>query len=396
VVQPGANNAAYATIDLMPFGLSGSAVETFLQRVWIANPAPSPFDTIPPGGDFAVTAAGSIIDVATSDGGVLFTNSDAFLQTKYVAIRQSNGYLYFIGDGSVSVVSGVQTSGNPPTTTFNYQTVDPQVGGSWRDAVQDFGRQIIVVNEIGAFAINGGTAQKISEKMDDVFQSASFPPANNAVTPSGACAHLYAVKHSMTLMTVKDPDTGENRTVMLTWNGQLWSILSQSPALTYISSQKRDSVLYAWGTDGKALYPLFAAPSDTLQKRIDTKYYGANNPIVEKDVMGFYMQAQDQSGAGVSGTVTFNVSGLAEQEPGYPSVPSQIMTDALLEEQSQGVTGALLVQPDFPAATPSWPLYGTMTGGIPAMNVGVRFTTTSQDFVLSHLLISYVEGPAYN
>jgi len=370
--------------------------------VWVADPAQSPFDTLPPQGDWLVTAPGSIIDAATSDGGVLFTNTDAFLQTKYVAIRQSNGYLYFIGDGSVSVVSGVQTtsSGSPPvtTTTFNYQTVDPQVGGAWRDSVTDFGRQIIVPNEIGVFAINGGTAQKISEKMDDVFQNASFPPTAGAVTPTSACAHLYAVKHFMMLATVEDPDTFDERTVMLTWNGQVWSILSQTPDLTYIGTQKRGSVLYAWGTDGRSLYPLFASPSPTLQKRIDTKFFGANNPIVEKDVMGFYMQAQDQSanGAGVSGTVTFNVSGLAEQEPGYPSVPSQIYTDALLEQESQGVTGALLAQPEFPAPNPTWPIYGTMTGGLPAMNVGVRLVTKSPDFVLSHLLISYVEGPAYN
>jgi hypothetical protein len=93
--------------------------------------------------------------------------------------------------------------------------------------------------------------------------------------------------------------------------------------------------------------------------------------------------------------VTFNVSGLAEQEPGYPSVPSQIYTDALLEQESQGVTGVLLKQPDYPAPEPTWPIYGTMTGGLPAMSVGVRLTTTSPDFVLAHLLVSYMEGPAY-
>ncbi len=137
-VLPGANNAAYATVSLMPFGVSGASIETFQQRVWIADPAPALFGTLPPGGNFVVSTPESFIDFATSDGGDLFTNSDAFLQTRYVGIRQSNGYLYFFGDGSVAVVSNVQTGGSPATTTFNYQNVDPQSGLSWRDSRQDF------------------------------------------------------------------------------------------------------------------------------------------------------------------------------------------------------------------------------------------------------------------
>ena len=398
VIAPGSNNAAYATISLMPFGVSGLAMETFQNRVWIANPAQGPFSTLPPQGNFFVTAPGSVIDTATSDGGLIFTNSDRFLQTEYVAIRQSNGYNYFFGDSSVSVVSGVQTTGSPPTTTFNYQTVDPQVGCAWRDTVQDFGRTILFANKTGVYGVYGGSAVKLSGKLDNLFLKATFPPTSGAnpagvVTPSGAVAHLFEVKHYLMLMTVLDPDLGMNRNVMITWNEKDWSITSQSLDLTYIGTQKVDSQLFAWGTDGSGLYPLFNQPSSTLTKRLDTKLYGANAPIVNKDLQGFYMQAQDLStdSAGVEASISLAVSGIAVQVEDFNTVPSGVYTQA---DYPGPPDLMLFMQPEFPAEPPGWPVFGAGVGGMPFMNLGVRLTTTSPDFVLAHLLLSYTDGPA--
>lgn len=391
IAQPGANNAAYATIALMPFGLSGSIIETFQQRVWLAFGAQSPFTTLPPQGNFAVTAPGSLTDVATSDGGVLFTNSDGFLQTKYVAIKQSNGYLYFVGDGSCSVVSGVETGGNPTTTTFNYQTVDPQVGCSWVHAVEDFGRNIIIANEVGIFSIMGGGASKISDKVDGTFTTMAFPPAVGVLTPTAAVAHLFNIKHYLFLCTLQDPDTFEMRNVMLTWNGRDWSVTSQSPDLIAIGTQKRGSQLFAWGHDGKKLYPLFDQPSATLEKRIDTKLYGANSPIVVKELLSIYLQAQDQSATldGVAAEMEFAVSGVALQADDLESVPTQVYTQA---EFAAVLGNDLLVQnPDFQAPEPGWPVFGTAAGGVPALNIGARITTKSPDFILAHLLLAYRE-----
>ena len=305
VITPGANNAAYASIDLMPFGVSGSAIETFQSRVWIANPSASLINNQPQGGNFSVSAPGSLTDFATSDGGLVFTNTDSFLQTQYVGIRQSNGYLYFFGDGSVSIVSNVQTSGNPPTTTFNYQNVDPQIGMSWRDSRQDFSRTILFGNDTGIYGLYGGACTKISGKMDDIFVNAIFPPTGGALVPTSAVATIFDVKHYFMLMTLKDPDTLQFRNAMLCWNEKEWGFSSQGANLTIIGTQKIGSKLYAWGTDGTALYPLFNAPSATLSKRLDTKLYGANSAYMIKDLMGIFLQAQDLS-SGQSG-VAFNV-----------------------------------------------------------------------------------------
>jgi hypothetical protein len=385
IIAPGANNAAYATVTMMPFGVSGSAMETFQSRVWIANPAASPFSNLPTGGNFQVSTASSITDFATSDGGVQFTNTDRFLQVSYIGIRQSNGYLYFYGDSSVSVVSNVLTSGNPATTTFNYQNVDPQKGLMWRDTLADFGRSTIFANPTGVFGLYGGTVSRVSEKLDQLFQTALTSPAAGGVTPSSAVATIFNISHFLMLLTAIDPDTALPRTVMVTWNEREWVISSQTPNLTFIGSQNLEGNTYAaWGTDGSGLFPLFTTPSATLAKRIDTKLYGVKDPFMIKDLNGVYLVAQDQTPAlsGVSFNIGLTVSGLTMQKTNDPSVPSQLQTgDAIF-----------FAQPAFQAPKPFWPTFATDGGGLSFTNIGMTLTTTSPDFVLGHMMISYTDS----
>lgn len=387
VITPGANNAAYAVLNLMPFGISGSAMETFQSRVWIVDPADSQFNNLPQGGNFSVSAPSSYTDFATSDGGVLFSNSDSFLQTKYVAIRQSNGYLYFFGDGSVSVVSNVQTSGSPSTTTFNYQNVDPQIGMSWRDSRQDFSRTILFGNETGVYGLYGGACTKISSKMDDIFVNAIFPPTSGALTPTSAVATVFDVKHYFMLMTLKDPDTAVFRNVMMCWNEREWGLSSQSADLTIVGTQKIGSKLFAWGTDGVALYPLFNTPSATLPKRLDTKLYGANSAYMIKDLMGVYVQAQDLSAsqAGVAFNVELVTGGIAAQNPDYITVPSTATFDGLLQP------------PNFQPGTVTtyFPTMATGSVGIPFITMGTNLTTRSPDFVLGNIMLMYMNKAAF-
>jgi hypothetical protein len=379
VLGAGANNAAGATVSLMPFGISGSSITTYQQRVWVANPHGTAFTVEPPGGDFMVSAPGSYVDFATSSGGVLFTNSDGFLQVKYTGIHQSNGYLYLLADGSVSIVSSVNTSGNPATTTFNYQNVDPQVGALFPNSVQDMGKTILFANEVGVYGIYGGSATLASAKLTEIFQTINY---TTGLTPTSAVATLFDVKHYLLLATVTDPDTGIPRNVMLTWNEKEWTITSQTVSLTFINSQKRGSKLYAWGTNGSTIYPLFATPSTTLVKRLDTKMYGGGpNGFVIKDMTYQFMQAQDKSAnaAGVTCAVTLVASGMTPQpnDPELTTVPNI------------SLAGPFYYNGTFAAPSPYWPSFGTRTTGVSFFTIGARLTTTSPDFILADWRFAY-------
>ena len=378
-VSAGANNSAYATVDLMPYGISGSAMETFLSRVWIVNPATQPFSTTPPGNLWFYSAPGSIWDFATADGGGSSVNTDSFLQTQYVNVRQSSGYLYFFGNGSVSVLSNVNTSGSPATTTFNYQNVDPQAGLDFRDSIQDFGKSIITSNNLGIFGLYGGSLANISRKIEQLFEIAAHPDVGG-IEPSAAIMTIYDVKHYINYLTLVDPDTKVSRNVMLLWNEKDWTIASQSGNLTFIGTQKIASKYQAWGTDGNGLYPLFTTPSASLVKRIDTKFYGAQTMFLQKQALAAYVQATDNSNtnSGISGAITLSISGLAQQNNFNPMLQS-------------GIYSTALQQPNFQSPNPFYGFWGTSLEGIGFVLLGARFTTTSPDFTLGNLVIGYAD-----
>jgi hypothetical protein len=378
-VSAGANNSAYATVSLMPYGISGSAMETFLSRVWIINPAIQPYSTIPPGNLWFYSAPGSIWDFATSDGGGSSINTDSFLQTQYVGIRQSSGYLYFFGNGSVSVLSNVNTSGSPATTTFNYQNVDPQAGLDFRDSIQDFGKSIITSNNLGIFGLYGGSLANISKKIEQLFEIAAHPDVGG-IEPSSAIMTIYDVKHYINYLTLVDPDTKVARNVMLLWNEKDWTVASQSGNLTFIGTQKVASKYQAWGTNGIGLYPLFTTPSSSLIKRVETKFYGAQTMFLQKQALAAYVQATDNSNtnAGVSGAISLSISGLAQQNNFNPMLQSGNYVTALQ-------------QPNFQSPNPFYGFWGTSLEGIGFVLLGARFTTTSPDFTLGNLVIGYAD-----
>lgn len=363
----GGGTGATATTSLMPFGVSGSSIETYQQRVWI--PFPAPTGTQQNGDEFIVSAPGSLTVFATSAGGLIFNSTDSVLRSQYTNIKQTNGYLYPLGDSSVSVISNVQTSGSPPTTTFNYQNTDPQIGTLWRDSVSAYSRTILFANPLGVYGLYGGAVTKISEKFDDLFNDAIFPPAEGALTPTAAVADIFNKKVYLLLMTIKDPLTFAMRNVMIAWDERDWFLASQTSALTFIGTQEVASNLTAWGTDGSTLFRMFNSASSVLQKRLATKLYGGDNTFIEKLSYGFYVKAQDQSG----GTDPLRFSASVDYEFGSVPLPADINIS-------------------FPAPPPTRPLFACRTEDVYGVNLGCTLTSTSPDFSVSYLGLSYLDN----
>jgi hypothetical protein len=286
-ISTAANSAAAGTLELMPFNVSGAAIENYLSRVWLVNLYQP--GAVPTGGKLIASAPASLTDFALSSGGVGYTSRDRYLREKYYSIRQSNGYLYPLGDSSVSVISNVQTSGVNVTTTFSYQNTDPQVGLTFRDALADFGRTILFANPVGVYGLYGGAVTKISGKVDNIFDRLVLPPTAGAITPSAAVATIFNTKVFVLLLSITDPFTGALRNVMLLWNEKDWFIASQTESLLYVSSQERNSNLTTWGTNGTQLFQLFSTPSAELQKKMVSKLYGADLLFIDKLAVNFYV-----------------------------------------------------------------------------------------------------------
>ncbi len=363
-VQTGLNKAASASVTLMPFGISGSSVETYQQRVWL--PFPHQTSAIINSNKFNVSAPGSVTGFAATDGGVLYTSTDSFLNYQYTNVKQSNGYLYPLADDSVSVISGVTTSGSPTVTTFNYQNTDPQTGTVWRDTVQAYSRAILFANIFGIFGIYGGAVTKISASIDNIFQNAIFPPNSLAITPSAATANIYNKKVFLMLMTLQDPFTSSYRNALIGWDEKYFFVASQSLDLKFIGTQKINSNMVAWGTDGSGLFPLFQTPSTNIRKIISTKLYGQSAFIVQKQIQALYLQTQDYSNSGV---IFNNIT--VDTEHGSYSIPNIPFT--------------------IKGMSPYYPIDSRQSGDIPAVNLGLTLTSTSSDYTVNYIGFGYID-----
>ena len=358
IVSGGINNSAYAVAELMPFVVNGACIETFSTRVWLANTY-SP--TNQNGGVILTSAPGSLSDFATSDGGNQFVANEPFLREQYVNLRQAQGYLYTFADTAVDVISNVQTSGSPLSTTFNYQNVDPQSGIAWRDTAQYFGLSVLYGNSTGAYGLYGGAVKNISRKMTDIFDRAIFPPNPLAVTPSAAIANIHTIKCYLFLMTITDPITKTPRTLMLGWDEADWFLISQSAALTYIGTAAINSQYTAWGTDGTSLFPLLTTPSAALNKTFSTKLFGADSFPVIKMADSMFFMTEDTS-ANKAG-VTFNVTVDSEYGQFIPDTSPMV----------------------FPG-----PIVATETGDVYGSCLGLTVKSTSPDFILKHCVLGYI------
>jgi len=267
-----------ATVQLMPFGVNGHSIESYQGRAWVT--------TRRNGTKVFGTAPASAVNFLPGDGGFVFPATESTLKYQWSALRQSNGFLYLVGDSSTNYISGVTTSGTPiATTTFSNLNVDPQIGSPWEESVEVYSRAVVIANPFGIHAIYGGAVQKISTPLDGVFNTGSIDPNN---LPHAAVAEIFGVHVFMLLMPIVDPFTGAPRNALLVWDGRRWWTASQSTPLTKIRTNEWGSTITAWGCDGTTLFPMFQTASVNILKTLRSKFWTRPGIYAEKKGMQLY------------------------------------------------------------------------------------------------------------
>jgi hypothetical protein len=245
----------------MPTGIGGQAVETYNGQVWITS-----------GASLTWSAPGTPVNFSTGAGGGNNTSTASYLRVGRIQPISSNGFLYLVNDSSIDYISGVSTSGVPLTTTFTLQNADPEVGSPWANSVNIWGGNIIAANPFGIQICYGSRVTKISDELDGVYNTV---PNFANFQPSSAKAILFGKKVVMFLVPIIDPVSGQQVNKLLMWNGKRWWTSQQDVPLNFIRHQEINSVLTAYGTDGKSIYPLFAQPSINLKKTVQSKLWSA-------------------------------------------------------------------------------------------------------------------------
>ena len=278
---------ASAIVTLMPNGgtnpIAATGLKVWKNRVWMVNNTYQ-----------FITAPGSVSDFAASDGGLIIQITDSYLSYQLWGLAESAGFLYQFGDSSVDVISNplvtISASGLIATTTYTRSNIDPQVECPWPRTIQEFGPGLIFANQNGIYQLSGSRVDKISEKLDDFFQSLPSQPQ----LPSAAIAVFYGIKCYVVTLYVTDPLTGANRQLMFGWDGKRWAFTAtQDVAVVALTTLPYANSQYvAYGDTGTAVYLCFTRASATLTKKIISKFYGGDSPYQFKQAMRFYFSSE--------------------------------------------------------------------------------------------------------
>ncbi len=378
----GGGSGATGTVTFIPSGVSGTAIEIYKTRVWITN-----------GTNLIFSAPASTTLFAAASGGGTVPAQDSFLRQKYTGIKQTGDFLYLFGDSSVVSISNVQTSGSPPTTTFNTTTVDSQVGTPYRDSIISIGRGIIFVNSSGVYSAYGGEAVKLSDDLDGLFASANLPTTGGGVVPVSSAATIFGIRTFMFLIQAVDPFTNTTRNVLCMWDplSRKWFIGSQESNILFIAPQILDSVMSTYATDGTSVFKCFAQPSPSLTKKGRTKLWSGKSHLIDKQGLAVYAEGVTNTSSPYTVSYTIDTDSASSQ-------PFNLGGSGVITFVNNG-GGILQFQNDLNEnidfTSQGLSITGTDRGGFYGKYLGFSFTSQSENYTITSMSILYKDYRFY-
>lgn len=352
----GATTDAAGDPLVMPSGLPGIyAMEVYNQRMWVLGQTVISFSGPSNGADFS-----------TSGGGGSFGDFGDQLTLSYTELQATAGSLYIFGDSKTDWVQNIQLVGqaaatttppsvtSPFTTQFQLSNYNPQIGQRFFRQVGRWLQALTVFDQVGAYLITGdGQTTWTSIKIANLWRTLNPTPFEPTCCP----VHVFGQRWLLYNGTFTDVDHNA-RSMMLCWNGQIWTVATQRYALTHIASFEENSCISAYGTDGSVLVRLFAQPDPTLEKRLMTKAYDGQppQPRVIKNWKRAFVHLEDLStppgGAYLTGSLTTHGGGVpnGSEEVSFEVPPGQ--NDLCPQPtQGQGITAALDLRGNSPDYT---------------------------------------------
>jgi hypothetical protein len=294
---------------VMPSGLPGIyAMEVYHERLFVMGQTVISFSGPNNGADFSA-----------SGGGGSFGYFGDQLTVSYTDLAHTAALLYVFGDSCTDSINNINMKGAatalsgqgtnipgvyaPFTTSFTYANYNPQVGQRFFRGVGHWLQALAVYDKAGAHLLsNDGQMVWISQKVSNNLWNTLDPhPFEGTIAP----CHIFGQRWLLFNGTFTDP-WGVSRSMILCWNGQIWTVASQRYALTHITYHEQNSCIDAYGTDGTIFCKLFARADPQLEKRLSTKAYTGPNAVTIKNWKRLYVQMRDNAkvpeGAFLTGT----------------------------------------------------------------------------------------------
>jgi hypothetical protein len=169
-------------------------------------------------------------DFLAADASGSLIISDADLIHAITALRSLNNYLFIMGDQSVKQIGNISLNSAGDVTLFTILTLSSDQGTIYPKSCISYNRVFMFANSNGIYGVFGSSVQKLSGDMDGIWKLVDFTQV-----PQGALADINAIHNAVFLVRYKDP-LSTTRSIMLTFDGKRWWVLSQGNSLTAIAT----------------------------------------------------------------------------------------------------------------------------------------------------------------
>ncbi|HZP77532.1 MAG TPA: hypothetical protein VFB45_15415 [Pseudolabrys sp.] len=257
-------SGATATGKVWPIlSISPTTIAVFQGRVWLAA-----------GRALFWTGTGGFDDSSAGNASGQTTLSDADLVHSITALRALNNYLFIFGDASIKQIGTIAVSGS--TTLFTIITLSSDQGTTFPQSIASYNRLVLFANTVGVYAIFGASVQKISDKMDGIFQATDFSQPLQA-----ALNDINNIRCYLLLARYIDPVQGE-RSIMMVFQNEKWFVTSQGNGLRAICSAIVGGVYETFGSSGSDVTQLIQSTTTAISFLLRTALSSNGNPHQQK------------------------------------------------------------------------------------------------------------------
>lgn len=283
--------ASYVTgSTLVPVTVAFTAVNHAGAAYYFTNPVTVTFSTQQSGWDLS--------------GGALIQNlTDPQWRGQVTRMLSANGYLYLFTKSSVFVISDVYIPSGAVSPVFSIVNVQALIGSDQQLSIFALDRKLYFANPYGLWALQGVTAQRISESIDGTIQY-----LDSTWTISGGTTQVWNIAQSCFLIKQTNDPVFGTRTVLACYFDEKWWFYQPPTGVTFVGSGMggtNTNVPCLFALINNQLFRLFANTSSSPSGSWKTALWEYEDSLSDKEVYraGFEVTAAN----GVSSSFTLSL-----------------------------------------------------------------------------------------
>jgi hypothetical protein len=269
----GGGSGATATAQRWQFaggGTSPTTIAVFQGRVWLGS-----------GRSIQYSSTAGFDDFSGGAGAAVFTLNDADLVHGVTALRAFNNYLFIMGDQSVKQIGNISLNAAGTVTLFTILTLSSDQGTIYPRSCGSFNRVFMFANSNGIYAVLGSSVQKISDDLDGIFRLIDF-----SQQPMSAIADFNNI-HNITWLVLYIDPLSTTRSILLTFNGKKWFVVSQGDSLAAITtaSTLASGKNLTFATSGQDITQILGSATTPVTFKLQTALTHHGNAVQRKKTM---------------------------------------------------------------------------------------------------------------